>query len=146
MKVQDIMARNPTSVTPDTPVQQAARMMKDEDVGVLPVVESGSRRLVGLVTDRDIAVRVVAEGRDVTQARVQDAMSGNPKTCSADDSVDDVMDLMGREQVRRIPIVNDRGELLGIVSQADIVREAKDDKKAERTVERISEPGGKHSH
>jgi len=145
MNVQDIMTRNPTSVTPETPVQQAARLMKDEDIGVLPVVESGSRRLVGLVTDRDIAVRVVAEGRDATQARVQDAMSGNPKTCSADDSVDDVMDVMGREQVRRIPIVNDRGELLGIVSQADIVREARDDKKAERTVEQISEPGGKHS-
>jgi CBS domain-containing protein len=143
---QDIMAKNPTTVTPDTPVREAARLMKTEDVGILPVVESsGSKRLVGLVTDRDIAIRVVAEGQDATQTRVQDAMSANPKTCKASDDVDDVMDVMAREQVRRIPIVDDRGTLVGIVAQADIVREARDDKKAERTVERISEPGGRHS-
>jgi len=146
MKAQDIMAKNPTTVTPDTPVREAARLMKDEDVGVLPVVESsGSKRLVGLVTDRDIAIRVVAEGRDAVQSRVQDAMSADLKTCKADDDLDEVMDVMSREQVRRIPIVDNRGALVGIVSQADIVREAKSDKKAERTVERISEPGGRHS-
>ena len=146
MKAQDIMAKNPTSVNPDTSVQEAAKLMQREDVGVLPVVESGSGRLVGVVTDRDIAIRVVAEGQDATQSRVQDAMSSNVKTCKPDDDVDDVMDVMAREQVRRVPIVNDRGELLGVVSQADIVREAKDDDKAERTVEKISEPGGRHSH
>jgi len=146
MKAQDIMAKNPASVNPDTSVQEAAKLMQREDVGVLPVVESGSRRLVGVVTDRDIAVRVVAEGRDAAQSRVQDAMSSNLKTCKPDDDVDDIMDVMGREQVRRIPIVNDRGELLGVVSQADIVREAKDDDKAERTVEKISQPGGRHNH
>jgi CBS domain-containing protein len=146
MQAQDIMAKNPASVTPDTPVQEAAKLMQREDVGVLPVVESGSKRLVGLVTDRDITIRVVAEGRDASQSRVQDAMSSNLKTCKPDDDVDDVMDVMGREQVRRIPIVNDRGELLGVVSQADIVRETKDDEKAERTVEQISKPGGRHSH
>jgi CBS domain-containing protein len=146
MKAQDIMAKNPTSVNPDTSVQEAAKLMQREDVGVLPVVESGSGRLVGVVTDRDIAIRVVAEGQDATQSRVQDAMSSNVKTCKPDDDVDDIMDVMAREQVRRVPIVNDRGELLGVVSQADIVREAKDDDKAERTVEKISQPGGRHSH
>lgn len=146
MKAQDIMARNPSSVTPDTSAQEAARLMQREDVGVLPVVESGSNRLVGVVTDRDLAIRVVAEARDATQSRVQDAMSSNLKTAKPDDSVDDIMDVMGREQVRRIPIVNERGELLGIVSQADIVREAKDERKAEQTIENISSPGGKHSH
>jgi CBS domain-containing protein len=146
MKVQDIMTKNPATVTPDTPLRDAARLMKDEDVGVIPVVEStGSKRLVGLVTDRDIAVRVVAEGRDASQSRVQDAMSANLKTCKASDDVNDVMDVMAREQVRRIPIVDERGALVGIVSQADIVREAKSDKKSERTVEQISEPGGRHS-
>jgi CBS domain-containing protein len=147
MKAQDIMAKNPTTVTPDTSVREAARLMKSEDVGILPVVESsGSKRLVGLVTDRDITIRVVAEGRDSAESRVQDAMSASPKTCKANDDVDDVMDVMAREQVRRIPIVDDRGTLVGIVAQADIVREARDDKKAERTVERISEPGGRHSN
>jgi CBS domain-containing protein len=143
MKAQEIMSKNPTAVTPDTPVQEAARLMKDENIGVLPVVESRqSKRLVGLVTDRDITVRVVAEGR--SSAQVRDAMSSEVKACRPDDSVKDVMEMMGREQVRRIPIVDDRGDIVGIVTQADIVIES-DDKSAGRTVERISQPGGAHS-
>jgi CBS domain-containing protein len=144
MKAKEIMTKTPSVVTPDTSVQEAARMMQTEDVGVLPVVDSqGSRRLVGLITDRDIAIRVVAEGR--TSARVSDAMTSNPKTAKPDDSVKDVMDLMGTEQVRRIPIVDDTGAIVGIVAQADIVLEG-DDKRAERTIEKISQPGGSHSH
>ena len=138
MKAQDIMTKNPSCVTPDTPVQDAARLMKTEDVGIIPVVESkGSKKLVGVITDRDIAIRVVAEGASASSS-VRDVMTSNIRTSSPDDSVQDVMELMGREQVRRIPIV-DRGELVGIIAQADIVREA-DDKRAEKTVEKISEP------
>jgi len=146
MKIQDAMSRNPATVTPDAPASEAARIMKDEDVGVVPVIESNeSRTLVGVVTDRDLAVRLVAEGRD-GQSLVRDVMSGGQMhTCGPDDDLDDVMDTMAREQVRRIPIVDERGALVGIVSQADIVRKASDDAKAERTVERISEPGGSHS-
>ncbi|HEX6058400.1 MAG TPA: CBS domain-containing protein [Gemmatimonadaceae bacterium] len=144
MKAQDIMSRNPASVTPDTPVQEAARLMQSQDVGVLPVVEStASKRLVGLVTDRDIAIRVVAEGR--SNAMVRDAMTSNPKSVKPDDSVKDVMKLMGAEQVRRVPVVDDRGEIVGIVAQADLVLEG-DDRRAEETIEKISTPGGKHSH
>ena len=147
MKAKEIMSKTPTVVTPDTSVQEAARMMQSEDVGVLPVVDSqGSRRLVGLITDRDIAIRVVAEGRTGDEARVREIMSESPKTCRENDDVDSVMDLMGREQVRRVPVVDERGSLVGIIAQADIAREAKDEKKVERTVEKISEPGGKHSH
>ena len=144
MKAKEIMSKTPTVVTPETSVQEAARMMQSEDVGVLPVVDSqGSRRLVGLITDRDIAIRVVAEGR--MSAMVSDAMTSNLRTAKPDDSVRDVMDLMGSEQVRRIPIVDDSGAIVGIVAQADIVREG-DDKRAERTIEQISQPGGSHSH
>ena len=144
MKAQDIMTKNPRTVTPETDVREAAQIMKSENVGVVPVVESsGSKKLVGLLTDRDIAVRVVAEGK--TSARVQEIMSGSPRTVKTDTSVDDVMDLMGKEQVRRVPVVDDRGDLVGIVAQADVVREAKDDKKAERTIEKISEPSGRHT-
>ena len=144
MKARDLMSKNPASVTPETSIRDAARLMKTEDVGVLPVVESeGSKRVVGLVTDRDIAVRAVAEGR--AEASVRDVMTADPKTAREDDDVDSVMSLMGSEQVRRIPIVDERGQLVGIVAQADIVREASD-RKAERTVERISQPGGKHTH
>jgi CBS domain-containing protein len=146
MKAQDIMSRNPTCVTPDTTLVDAARLMKDENIGVIPVVESeNSRRLVGVLTDRDIAVRAVAEGRDGVTTSVGHIMTSDVRTSSTTDSVNDVMELMGREQVRRIPIVDDRGALVGIISQADIVLEAKDDKRAEKTVEQISKPSGKHT-
>jgi CBS domain-containing protein len=146
MKVQDIMARNPTCVTPDTALIDAARLMKQENIGVVPVVESdSSRRLVGVLTDRDITVRAVAEGRDGGSTSVGHIMTSEVRSCAPDDSVSDVMELMGTEQVRRVPIVDERGTLVGIVAQADIVLEAKDDKKAEKTVEQISQPTGKHS-
>ncbi len=138
-KAQDIMTRHPQTVTPDTPVQQAAQLMKTEDTGVLPVVESqGSKRPVGVITDRDITLRVVAEGR--TSATVREAMTANVRTAKASDDLKDVMQVMADEQVRRIPVVDDRGELVGIISQADLVLEA-DDKQAERTIEAISQPG-----
>lgn len=145
MKASDIMSPNPSCVTPETPIREAARLMKAEEVGVLPVVErEGSKRVVGLVTDRDITVRAVAEGR--SEASVADVMTANPRTCRDTESVEAVMDVMGREQVRRIPIVDERGDIVGIVAQADIVRSEASDRKAERTVERISEPGGKHTN
>ena len=144
MKAQDIMTRDPRTVTPDTPITEAARMMKEQDVGILPVVESSnSRKLVGVITDRDITVRHVAGGHK-PDCKVREAMSSSVKTCRADDDVNSVMDVMGSEQVRRVPIVDERGTLVGIVAQADIVIEAPNDKRAERTVEKISEKGGKH--
>jgi CBS domain-containing protein len=148
MKISEIMTKDPHSVSPDTPVSEAARMMKEEDVGLVPVVErvGGAEtrgRLIGVVTDRDIAIRAVAEGR-AADAPVSEVMSGGVKTCSPDDSVEDAMDLMGREQVRRIPIVDERGSLVGVVAQADVVRMQGKDRKAERTVEQISQPGGSH--
>ena len=145
MKAQDIMAKDPRCVTPRTSIQEAASLMKSEDVGALPVVDrESSKRLVGMVSDRDIAIRVVADGRDLRSTTVSDAMSKGAATAKAEDDLDDVMKVMGREQVRRIPIVDGRDELVGIVSQADVVRKASSDRKAENTVERISEPGGKH--
>ena len=147
MKAKDIMTKDPSVVTPDTPIREAAKMMQREDVGMLPVVEaSGSKRLVGVVTDRDITIRHVAEGHASPDCPVREAMTERLVTSRADDDIDDVMELMGREQVRRVAIVDERGAIVGVVAQADIVREAKDDKKAERTVEKISEPGGRTSH
>ena len=146
MKIQEIMTRNPSCVTADASVRDAAQIMRRENVGIVPVVEdAGDRKLVGLVTDRDIAIRCIADGKDGT-CRVRDVMSADElATCNADDEVDDVMNAMGSEQVRRIPIVDERGSLVGIVSQADVVRKARDDSRAQHTVERISEPGGQHA-
>ena len=144
MKAREIMSKNPRTVTPETRIQDAARMMKDENVGILPVIEGGGKnKLIGVVTDRDIAIRCVSQGHDSSKCMVKEAMSGDVKTCREDDSVDKLMDIMGREQVRRIPIVDERGALVGIVAQADIVKKA-DDGKAERTVEKISQDSGKH--
>lgn len=145
MKIQDIMSTEPSTVTPDTPITEAARMMKDHNVGLLPVVESeGSRRLVGVVTDRDITIRHLAEGH-TSDCLVREAMTDKVSTCTPDEDVDRLMNLMAEEQVRRIPIVDERGNLVGIVSQADIVLEAGDSVKAEKTVEKISRPYGKHA-
>ncbi len=146
MKAQDIMSADPVCATPRTSVEEAARMMKDHNIGVLPVVrEEGSRELVGVITDRDITIRHVAEGHASPDCPVSEAMSENVTTCRADTAVEDVMETMGREQVRRIPIVDERGALVGMVSQADVVLEARDERKAEEMVENISKPFGKHS-
>ena len=138
MKAKDMMTMNPSVVTPETSVQDAARLMQSEDTGVLPVVESQqSLRLIGMITDRDLALRVVAEGK--MSATVSDAMSTGVRSAKPDDDAKDVMEMMAREQVRRIPIVDEQGMVVGIVSQADIVREG-DDKRAEKTIEAISKP------
>lgn len=145
MKVQDVMTKDPSCVTPSATIREAAQLMEREDIGIVPVVnDKGSNRLVGLITDRDIAIRVVAQGHD-GDLRVSDIMSTSDlATCSADDDVSEVMEAMANEQVRRIPIIDDRGTLVGIVAQADIVRKARDTDHAERTVQQISEPTGKH--
>jgi CBS domain-containing protein len=146
MQVQEIMTKNPAHATPGTTVREIAQMMQREDTGVVPIVEEGGdRRLVGVVTDRDLAIRVVAEGRDAN-TRVSEIMSeSRVATAKPNSTIEDVLDLMGREQVRRIPVVDDRGALLGIVSQADVARKATNDAKVERTIEQISQPSGKHA-
>jgi CBS domain-containing protein len=146
MKVQEIMTKDPACATPGTTAREVARLMQREDTGVVPIIDEGQeRRLVGVITDRDIAIRIVAEGRDA-DTRVSEIMSsGKIATAKPNDSVDDVLNTMGREQVRRIPVVDERGALLGIVSQADVSRKAGSDNKVEETVEAISEPGGRHS-
>ena len=146
MQVRDVMTKDPACITPAATIREAAQLMQRENIGIVPVVEEkGTKRLVGVVTDRDIAIRVVAEGREAG-TRVSEVMSsGDIATCTPDDDVDDAMEAMASEQVRRIPIVDDRGALVGIVAQADIVRKARNDRKAESTVEQISEPGGKHA-
>lgn len=142
-KARDIMTANPQVVTPEDSVTRAAEIMRDSDVGVVPVVEDqGTMRLAGVVTDRDIAVRVVAEGRNSNEIRTREVMSSGLATVQPDDDISRVMDLMKREQVRRIPVVE--GErLVGIIAQADIATEIGNDRKTGDVVEKISEPGRK---
>ena len=146
MKIQEIMTKDPSCVTPEATIREAAQVMKREDVGIVPVVEAqGGRKLIGVVTDRDIAIRCVAEGKDGS-CHVREAMSTDDlATCTPNDDVDSAMQTMSREKVRRIPIVDERGSLVGIVAQADLLRRGHDDSRAAQTVERISEPGGRHN-
>lgn len=146
MDIKDVMTRNPHVVTASASVQEAAQIMAREDVGIVPVVENDDdRRVIGVITDRDIAVRCVAQGRGA-DCRVSEAMSsGRITTCRENEHINRVMDAMRTEKVRRIPIVDERGALVGIVSQADVVRKTRDGSRAERTIEDISEPGGRHT-
>jgi CBS domain-containing protein len=134
MKATEIMTPSPRTCTPEATVQEIARLMEECDTGVIPVVESGgSQRLVGLVTDRDLALRVLA--------RVSEAMSGDVASVGPDDDVGDVRQLMEEQQVRRVPVVDGQGRCLGIISQADLALDDDvSDKKVGRTVGAISQP------
>ncbi len=145
MRVEEIMTTDPSTVTPETPINEAAVIMKDQNVGMLPVVEAeGSTKLIGVITDRDIAIRHVAEGHNTNTCPVSEAMPESFTTCRPSDDVQDVMTLMGKEQVRRIPIVDERGSLVGVVAQADVARFG-GDRAAGSTVEKISQPYGSHA-
>jgi CBS domain-containing protein len=131
------MTTDPTSVVADNPVVEAARIMKEKDVGIVPVVEGG--RLVGTVTDRDIAVRVVAEGKDPQSVRVREIASTDVVTVDPQQDLDEALRLMASHQIRRLPVVEEGGKLVGIVAQADVAREA-NDKQTGELVEEISQP------
>ena len=134
-QVRDVMTGNPTTCEPSATLVDAAKVMAREDVGPVPIVENG--RLVGIVTDRDIIVRAVAEGRDVTNTTVTDVASKDLVTVTPDDDLDRALQLMGQRQVRRIPVV-EGDQVVGIVSQADVARAA-DDEKTGEVVQQISE-------
>lgn len=138
--VQDVMTKEPVCCSPNDTVQQAARLMKQQDVGSLPVCAQ-DRKLVGIITDRDIAVSVVADGRDATTIRVEQCMTKSDlATCRPQDDLSKVLELMKRQQVRRIPVVDDQGRVIGIVAQADIVLEAERPSQVQETVAEISKP------
>ena len=116
--VLEIMSSDVQVVAPGDTLRAAAQLMQDRDVGALPVCEGNT--LLGIVTDRDIAVRGVAGGLDPDQDRVSDVMTDGVEVCSADDDAQAVMRLMGEMQVRRLPVVDGDGRLMGIVSLADL--------------------------
>jgi len=119
--VGEIMSSNPATVSPEAPVKEAAKLMGSEDVGSLPVVEG--EKLVGVLTDRDIALRVVGEGKDPGSTKVADIQSGDLVAVGPDQDLQEALDEMARHQVRRLPVV-DGGRLVGVVAQADVAREA----------------------
>jgi CBS domain-containing protein len=140
MKVKSIMKKTPFCCRKTDTVQHAAELMKLHDVGSIPVVNNTDERtLIGIVTDRDICLRVIGEGRARPVVRVGDVMTHAPATCHPDDSVSACAAIMERQQVRRVPVVDDRGGCVGIVSQADIVLNDSSEQIA-HTVAAISKP------
>jgi CBS domain-containing protein len=134
-QVREVMTSNPTSCSAEASVADAAKAMAKEDVGPIPVVEGD--RLVGIITDRDIVVRVVAEGRDPSATTVGEVASSDLATVSPDEDLDRALQLLAERQVRRLPVVE--GEtLVGVVAQADIARRG-DDRMTGQVVEQISE-------
>jgi CBS domain-containing protein len=141
-KCSEVMTRAPVCCEPADSVTKVAEVMKREDVGSVPVVESrGDARLVGIVTDRDIVVKVVANGRGLDGATAQDAMTPDPVCCREDDDVSRAVSLMEERQVRRMPVVGSDGRLAGIIAQADIATRLQRDRTTGELVEAISEPG-----
>jgi CBS domain-containing protein len=134
--VRDVMTSNPRSIEPSTTVTEAARLMKTEDVGSLPIVDGD--QLVGVVTDRDIVIRVVAEGKDPQSTTVGEIASRDLVTVDPEQDLDEALRLMAQHQVRRLPVAEEDGKLVGILAQADVAREGKDSQTGQ-VVQEISE-------
>ena len=146
MKARDLMTPDPAQVTPSDSLQRVSQLMAEHDCGCIPVVMAADQRsLLGVVTDRDIAVRAVAEGRPATTP-IGEIMTPNPDTVGPDDDLSYVERLMSDRQIRRVVVVDDTGECVGIIAQADLARAAKrkrepSPKEMVDVLEKISRPG-----
>jgi CBS domain-containing protein len=134
--VQDLMTSNPKTIASESSVVEAAKIMRDENVGIVPLVDG--ERLVGTITDRDIAIKVVAEGSDLQSTTAGQAASRDLVTIDPQQDLDEALRLMAQHQVRRLPVVEEDGRLVGILAQADVAREATAQQTG-RVVEEISE-------
>lgn len=142
MKIRDAMTRDVRMVRPDQTIRDAAQLMAQMDIGALPVQDND--RLVGMITDRDIAVRAVAEGKGA-DARVRDVMSNEIKYCYDDQTVEEVTRNMGEQRLRRLPVMSRDKRLVGILSLGDLAREEQSQDEAGEALCGISRPGGQHS-
>jgi CBS domain-containing protein len=137
----DVMTPDPTCVTRADTVTSAAEIMKIEDVGAVPVVEDAtSKKLLGIITDRDIVLSVVAESKSPDQVKVEEVMSRNPVTCRPDEDVVNAMDRMAQHQIRRILVVDSKDHVMGIISQADVATRIDLPEKTADVLENISQP------
>ena len=140
MQAQELMTRDPVCCRPEDSARKAAELMSQHDCGAIPVVEE-SNHVCGMITDRDIAVRGVARGKSA-DAKVSELMTRDVECVSGDADVSEVERVMSNRQVRRVPIIDADGQLIGIVSQADLARSnGVDDEQVGEVIERISEPG-----
>ena len=122
MRIKHVMTKNPSCCVPSDSAQQAAIVMRDERAGIVPVIANeNSRRIVGVVTDRDLCMNVVAEGRDPRTVSVEQCMTTTVVACTPNDSVEKATELMRENQIRRVPVIDEQGKLEGIIALADVV-------------------------
>jgi len=138
-KCNEVMTKNPVCCLPDDLVIKAAQLMKSEHVGAIPVIENEqTQKLVGIVTDRDLALKIVADKLDGASTKVEMVMTRKLVTCHAEDDLQKAVDAMAENQLRRIPIVDDENKILGIIAQGDVVTHFDHPKKAAAMVKEIS--------
>ncbi len=135
--IRDVMTPNPECVTEKDSIRDVARIMKDQDTGVVPVVDG--KKIIGLITDRDIVVRGLAEGKNLENVRVDELMTRSVRSVRDDASVNEALEMMSKSEIRRVPVVNQNDELVGILSLGDIASQTNQDGKVGQTVENISE-------
>lgn len=141
MKCNDVMTKNPVCCLPNDSVVKAAQLMKRLNIGPIPIVESEkSKKLVGFLTDRDLALKIIAEGRDPKTTQVEEVMSRKVVICRMDDDLQKAMDVMAEHQFRRIPVIDSDNRIIGIIAQADVATRLDRPVKTAEMVKDISQP------
>ncbi len=143
-KCNEVMTKNPVCCLPNDLVTKAAGLMKSERVGSIPVFENEqTKKLIGIVTDRDLALRIIAEGLDANSTKVETVMTRKVVTCGAGDDLQKALDAMSTNQLRRIPIVDDDNKIVGIIAQADVAMNSNHPKRTAAMVKEISRSNGR---
>jgi len=138
-KCNEVMTKSPICCLPGDLVSQAANLMKSEHIGSIPVIENEeTKKMIGIVTDRDLALRIIAEGLDAKSTKVETVMTRKVVTCHAEDDLQKALDAMAENQLRRIPIVDDDNKIVGIIAQADVATRVDHPKKTAEMVKEIS--------
>jgi CBS domain-containing protein len=139
-KCDEVMTKDPVCGLPNNTVKKVAKLMKSENIGSIPIVENEqTQKLVGIVTDRDLALKIVAKGRDANSTKVETVMTRQVVTCRAGDDVQKALDAMAEHQLRRIPIVDDDDRIVGIIAQADVATRVNQPEKTAAMVKEISQ-------
>lgn len=140
----EVMTRNPVCCQPGDMVVRAAQLMKQENVGAIPVIENElTKKLVGILTDRDLALKIVAESLDASSTQTEAVMTPKVVTCHRNDNVQKAIDAMAVHQLRRIPVVDDNNRIVGIIAQADVATRVNHPEKTAEMVKEISQSNGK---
>jgi CBS domain-containing protein len=143
-KCNEVMTKDPVCCLPNDSVAKAAELMQSGNIGSIPVIENEqNQKLVGIVTDRDLALKIVAQGRDAKSTNVEAVMTHKVVTCLADDDLQKALDAMAEHQLRRIPVVDSDNKIVGIIAQADVATRIDQPEKTAEMVKEISQANGK---